>query len=320
MFMLARLLSGKRGSVGLACAVMLAAGVAGCGGTPTDSSDVNVVLPEPGVNVSSSSKATTPSAPAGNAPAAASPGAAAPAAAGAPSVASGWGTFKGRVVLDGAAPSPVILQDKGKAAKDPEICAVDTPIISEKLVVDGASKGVKNVLVYFPKPTAVNEDAKKAMADKTITFDQKKCIFEPHVMGMMVGETVTLKSSDNVNHNVNVKLKGTSFNNIVTAAKAQPIPLSLPERTPGQIICDIHPWMSAWWMVIDNPYIAVTDQAGNFEIKNVPAGAQKVVVWQEAVKGGGFVTAPSGEEVTIKANDTTEKEFKIESSKLLPPS
>ena len=33
----------------------------------------------------------------------------------------------------------------------------------ERLVVDDASKGVKNVLVYFPRPTAVNEDAKKAL-------------------------------------------------------------------------------------------------------------------------------------------------------------
>ncbi len=320
MFMLAHLFSGKRGSVGLASALMLAAGIAGCGGgTPTDSSDVNVVLPEPGVNVSSS-KAAAPGAASGNNAAAASPSAAAPAAAGAPAVASGWGTFKGRVVLDGAAPSPKILQDKGKAEKDITVCAVDAPIVSEKLVVDDASKGVKNVLVYFPRPSAVSDDAKKAKTGKTVTFDQAKCIFEPHVLGMMVGETVVLKSSDPVNHNVNVKLKASTFNQTIAGGQSQKYPLTGSERTPGQVVCDIHPWMSAWWMVLDNPYITVTDKAGNFEIKNVPAGAQKVVVWQESVKGGGFVTAPSGEEVTIKANDTTEKEFKIESSKLLPPS
>ena len=36
-------------------------------------------------------------------------------------------------------------------------------------------------------------------------------------------------------------------------------------------------------MVLDIPYFAVTDDKGNFEIKNAPAGTQKVVVWQEAV-------------------------------------
>ncbi len=39
-------------------------------------------------------------------------------------------------------------------------------------------------------------------------------------------------------------------------------------------------------MVLDNPYFAVTDDKGYFEIKNVPAGTQKVVVWQEAVAKG----------------------------------
>jgi hypothetical protein len=59
----------------------------------------------------------------------------------------------------------------------------------------------------------------------------------------------------------------------------------------------------------------VTDDKGYFEIKNVPAGTQKVVVWQEAV---GFVTAPSGEDVTIKANDPTVKDFTIDPTKVRP--
>ena len=52
--------------------------------------------------------------------------------------------------------------------------------------------------------------------------------------------------------------------------------------------------MNAWWMVIDNPYITVTDEKGNFEIKDVPAGTQKVVVWQESVQGGRFRDAAVG--------------------------
>ena len=65
-------------------------------------------------------------------------------------------------------------------------------------------------------------------------------------------------------------------------------------------------------MVLDSPYFAVTDEKGNFEIKNAPAGTQKVVVWQEAVDKNGFVTPPSGEDVVIKANDATVKDFTID--------
>jgi plastocyanin len=308
---------GKPGIAGLASAAMLAAAIAGCGGQPTDQSDMNVVLPEPGVNVSSKATPSSTGSP-GGAPAATAASAPSAGATAAPGGAAGWGTFKGRVVFEGTAPSPKVLQEQGKAAKDPTVCALDKPIVSEELVVDAASKGVKNVLVYFPRPTAVSDDAKKGLTGKTVTFDQAKCIFEPHVLGMTVGEVVKLKSSDPINHNVNVKLKASTFNQTIAGGQSQDYPLTGPERTPGQVVCDIHPWMKAWWMVLDNPYITVTDEKGNFEIKNVPAGAQKVVVWQEAVKGGGFVTAPSGEEVTIKAGETTDKEFKIETGKLLP--
>ena len=69
-------------------------------------------------------------------------------------------------------------------------------------------------------------------------------------------------------------------------------------------------------MVFNHPYFAVTDAKGYFEIKNAPAGTQKVVVWQEAVDKGGFVTAASGEEVVIKANDAVVKDFKVEPSRL----
>jgi hypothetical protein len=72
--------------------------------------------------------------------------------------------------------------------------------------------------------------------------------------------------------------------------------------------------MQAFWMILDHPYFAVTDEKGNFEIKNAPSGPQKVVVWQEAA---GFVTASAaGEEVNIKPNDTVEKEWTIDPTKV----
>ena len=315
---------GKPGIVGLTSAVMLAAAIAGCGGQPTDSSDVNVVLPAPDVNVSSKASPTAATSPGGAT-------AAAPAAAGttAAPAATGGCRRAGERSRDRSSSTelrrrPRCFRRRARRQKTPNVCAVDAPIVSERLVVDAATKGVKNVLVYFPRPTAVNEDAKKALAGKTVTFDQKKCIFEPHVLGMMVGETVTLKSSDPVNHNVNVKLKQSTFNQTIAGGQSQSFPLAGAERTPGQVVCDIHPWMSAWWMVLDNPYITVTDEKGNFEIKNVPAGAQKVVVWQEVVKGGGFVTAPSGEEVVrsrrIDQGATTSRNSRSMRAKLLPAS
>ena len=46
--------------------------------------------------------------------------------------------------------------------------------------------------------------------------------------------------------------------------------------------CNIHPWMNAYVLVRDNPYMAVSGEDGTFEIKNVPAGKQEFVFWHEA--------------------------------------
>jgi hypothetical protein len=307
--------------VGLSATATLAAVLFGCGGQPTDSSDVSVVLPAPDAKVSSGSapsRAAAPTTDTGAATTATAPsGSAAPAAG----KAEGWGTLKGQITFGGTPEPPKVLQEKGKAAKDPDVCAAAAPIMSERLVVDAATKGVKNALVYLPRPAAVNDDAKKAASAKPVEFDQKNCIFSPHVLGLMTNVRVTLKSSDPKNHNVNIKLKQSAFNTTVAAGKTIDFTPQLAERTPGPVVCDIHPWMSAYWMVLDHPYFAVTDDKGNYEIKNAPAGApQRVVVWQEAVKGGGFVTPPAGEDVTIKAGGETVKDFTIDPGKLLPSS
>lgn len=291
----------------LAATVGVAFAFAGCGGgSPEDA----VAVPDPSVSITSSAPTTkTPAATGTSAPTTA--------ASAAPVKAEGWGTLKGQVVFGGDPPVQPVLVEQGKAAKNPDVCAKDRPIMNERLVVDSATKGVKNVLVYLPRPTAKNEDAMKAALSATVEFDQKGCVFEPHVLGFTAGANVELKSSDPLNHNVDSKLRNSAFNTNIAGGMTFKPPVSGPERTPGKVVCDIHPWMEAWWMVVDHPYITVTDAKGNFEIKNAPAGTQKVVVWQEAV---GFVTAPSGQDVTIKPNDTTEQGFTIDPAKVKPAS
>jgi plastocyanin len=299
----------KPATLGLSLGVTLMASVFGCGGQGTDSSDA-VVVPS-SVSSSAAGKTSAAAAPGSSAPSAAT----APAAA-APVKAEGFGTVKGQITFAGDPPAPKVLFEKGKAAKDPEVCAKDAALIAERLVVDGGTKGVKNALVYLNKPTSVSDEAKKAAAAVHVLFDQNKCVFDPHVLGILSGSPITLKSSDPVNHNINAKLKQAAFNQLLAPQGKTEFTPAGPERTPAEVTCDIHPWMKAWWMVFDHPYFAVTDGKGYFEIKNAPAGTQKVVVWQEAVDKNGFVTAPSGDEVVIKANDSVVKDFKVEPSRL----
>ena len=45
--------------------------------------------------------------------------------------------------------------------------------------------------------------------------------------------------------------------------------------------CDVHPWMTGWVLVTDNPYHAVTGDDGSFNIKDVPPGKYTVEAWHE---------------------------------------
>ena len=157
--------------------------------------------------------------------------------------------------------------------------------MSERLLVDGATKGVKNVLVYLSKPTSVSDEAKKAASATHVLFDQKNCVFVPHVLGILNGidDHAQVKRSGEPQHQRQAQATVHSISCSLRRARRSSLRAG-PERTPAEVTCDIHPWMKAWWMVFDHPYFAVTDAKGYFEIKNAPAGTQKVVVWQEAVE------------------------------------
>src|SRR5262249_24335063 len=138
---------------------------------------------------------------------AAAPAGAAPGAPAENVKAEGWGTLKGQVTFGSNPPDAKVLVAKGKADKNPDVCAVNEPIVSERLVVDPATKGVKNVIVFLRRPTAVKPEVKEAAAKAVHEFDQKNCIFKPRVLAAMSGSKIVLKNSDNANHNVNSKLK-----------------------------------------------------------------------------------------------------------------
>lgn len=205
----------------------------------------------------------------------------------------------------------------GKGPDGQPLCAAKE-IDSERLVVDKATKGVKWAIVYIPKPTKVNPEAESAAKSAPLVFDQKNCSFVPHVLVGTKGATVTITSQDPVGHNANSRgLLNTKFNLPTQPNSKIPQLLKNPEPKPGEVGCDVHPWMKAYWFVLNNPYFAVTDAQGNYEIKNAPAGEQKVVVWAECL-GPGLLTPSSGEAVTIKAGGDTAKDFTIDAAKVKP--
>ena len=194
------------------------------------------------------------------------------------------GTLTGRVVLVGAASSLPFMFVKGADIKDKEVCAaVDVP--DERLVL-GADNGVANVFVYLKK--APNGTPKLVPGTVPMIFDQKNCRFLPRCMVVPIGQTVSVLSDDGVAHNTHTNPQKNQGVSSLVSPNDRVGNLQLVysrSEDPFSVTCDFHTWMKAYHLPLDHPYGAVTDENGNFEIADLPAGEHELVVWHESAKG-----------------------------------
>lgn len=199
------------------------------------------------------------------------------------------GTIAGTVKFDGDVPSAKML----KVDKDEQTCGHENKA-SEELVVNGESKGIKNVIVSLVD-IAAGKKAESAVA----VLDQKECLFSPHILAVSVGASVDLLNSDNVMHNLHSwSIRNPAFNEGVSGGGKMTKKFDHAEIV--KITCDVHKWMSSFIVVKANPYFAVTDENGQFKIENVPAGTYKIEAWQEKLgKKTGEVTVKSKEEAVV---------------------
>lgn len=229
------------------------------------------------------------------------------------------GSFSGQVVLDGAIPKlDFATTDKDpKAAPELKQCGI-TQVPNEKLVVDPKTKGIANVAVYLQKAPAGMPAEYKKSKKPTVDFDQKGTQFLPHMLVVRTDQTVKVLSDDPMGHNTHTNpIRSSPFNSAIKAKERVGVPVTIktPERLPVNVKCDIHPWMTAWWVVVDHPYVAITDAEGKFKIENLPPGEHKFTVWQESF---GYLSERPGERdvtVTIVAKKDVAKTIKADVKK-----
>ncbi len=270
----------------------LCAFVAGCGGGATAATTVKFLPSRPD--------------------AAATEGGAAPgepaAGAATEAVSGGFGTLKGKIVYGGSFSPLPPLYAKGSAPKDPEVCGAEAAPNERLLVKDG---GLANVFIYLDKlPKGVKVSPPPA---EPAIFDQKFCVFKPHAMLMRSGQTVKVLNSDPVLHNTHTKPeRNNEFNGSVDQAGAE-FKYTRPEKKPVAVVCDIHPWMTAYHLPLDHPWAAVSGADGTFEIVDVPSGKLEFKLWHEAGQ-----EIEKAYKVDIKPGETTTVEITVPASKLSP--
>jgi hypothetical protein len=196
-------------------------------------------------------------------------------------------TIKGQVTYT-KAPEPAVE----KVDTDKPVCCKNGDLKSNKYIVNPKNKGLQNAVVWlrpdsddraatFPKDKI--EPALLKAKPVTRELDQPNCQFEPRVMAAREGDTLVVKNSSKISHNINWNGNGLTFNFSIPAGKDyKPEETLKADRLPTSFACNAHTWMQGRMRVFDHPYFAVTDENGNFEIKNAPEGKFRIVYWHEA--------------------------------------
>jgi plastocyanin len=192
-------------------------------------------------------------------------------------------TVKGQVRLqEKDTPAAVVVN----VTADKEHCLGKGPLADDSIIVNPKTRGLKNVWVYVRAaggaPLAVT-DIPKAAGAKEHVIDQPCCQFVPRVLAVRDGDTLKVKNSAPVPHNIKYDSDTVSFNQTVPAGgefKA-PQPFAV-QKAPVEFSCSIHPWMKGRVMIFDHPFFALTDADGMFEIKDVPAKDFSITYRHEA--------------------------------------
>jgi plastocyanin len=203
------------------------------------------------------------------------------------------GKLAGVVKLAGA---PPVLPPE-KHLNDTNVCgatAVDTSLLL------GPGNAVANAVVTVDvakgKPLVPAMDA---------VLDQKGCAYQPRVQVLPLGSQLALVNSDPALHTVHGYAGDETVFNVAEAVQGQRKVVKLDAPALLKVRCDVHPWMTAWVDVVENPYFAVTDAQGHFAIDGLLPGTYTAHVWHERL-------APTSLQVKIAAGQTTVQDVALQ--------
>jgi plastocyanin len=141
-----------------------------------------------------------------------------------------------------------------------------------------------------------------------VVVDQRECSYQPHVIGVRVGQPLVFLNSDTFLHNVHTMAKENERFNLSLANKNQKITRKLMK---AEIMlrskCDIHPWMTGYIGVLEHPYFGVSNENGEVKIAQIPPGQYELSVWHETL-------GTQTQKFEVKAKSNSKVDFKFSES------
>jgi len=208
---------------------------------------------------------------------------------------AGTGSIKGHVRFTGKHPGNSII----RMGADPACAKLNSgKRVVQETVASTLDGSLANVFLRlqgsFPKAPVPSQP---------VSINQMGCIYEPRIVGVVVGQTLQVRNSDELLHNVHgLSVKGNSFN--VSEPKAGMVQQfkMKDEEVMLRLKCDVHSWMVAFVGVVTNPFFAVSDRNGMFEIANVPPGSYSIQAWHERY-------GPVVQKVAVRAGSASTVDF-----------
>ncbi len=183
-------------------------------------------------------------------------------------IAAALGNIEGEVLLTGPAPQAQTLNRRA----DP-VCSKHEAIDETVLAKNGK---LQNAVVRISQ----NAPAGIAVPSTPVIVNQQDCLYHPRVQAARAGQKLAVRNGDGTLHNIHAYEGSKTLFNQAQPPKANEIQKDLKGAEVIKLKCDVHPWMTGYIVVSDNPFFSTTGADGHFSIA-APAGTYTLESWHE---------------------------------------
>lgn len=158
--------------------------------------------------------------------------------------------------------------------------------------------------VLFATPLEMPTPAAKSVEPAVVA--QENSVFVPYVSIIRTGTPVRFPNRDPHDHHLKSFSPAKTFELRVYNKREEPAPILFDKAGEVALVCHFHDWMRGYIFVVDTPYFAKTDKAGNALLNNLPVGKYEVKAWAPNMLGG-----PMAQTIQVTADGSTNLKFQF---------